>query len=176
MILHQTQIVSAALLRRNWPSHFVALVCVEGGLHLLLCTPELLSVGVILLRMRDQREESFMFLLFLSINICCGLKRYLFQYEESGRRTFFGWGKKLPLEGTVEGPWAVWTDCYYQREWMLFVCLCMYATQQALLWRQPSQIFFWFLLITPSPHNLAGLHYTRSFISPRLRAGPKHYN
>lgn len=101
----------------------------KEGHILLLCTPELLAV---FLCGRGTKGKSVfkLFLLFLSINIhLLWTQRYLLQYEESSRRTFLDRGEKEPFEGTVEGPWTVWTDCYYQREWMSFVCLCMCATQ-----------------------------------------------
>lgn len=144
MILHQTQIVSAALLRRNWPSHFFALVCVEGGPHLLLCTPELLSFGGIPLRMRNQREESFTFLLFfLSINICCGFKDTCFSVKKAVG--------ELSLAGEKMPPWRNCWGTMGSMDWLLLskrvnvvVCLCMCATQKALSWRQPSQILISF--------------------------------
>lgn len=46
------------------------------------------------MRIKNQREESSMVFFFLSINIhLLWIQRYVFQYEESSRRTLFGWGK-----------------------------------------------------------------------------------
>ena len=93
----------------------------------------------------------FLYYFWALIYICCGLEDTCVSMKKAVGELSLA-GVNIPLEGTVEGPWTVWTDCYYQREWMLFVCLCMCATQQALLWRQPCQFLkFRFLLLTPLP-------------------------
>lgn len=64
---------------------------------------------------RDQREifSLFFYFYFLAILICCG---HVFE-------DFLN-GELKPLEGTVEGPWTVWTDCYCQSECVV-CCGCV---------------------------------------------------
>lgn len=127
--------------QREWPTHFVALICIkerDGGGRgpiLLLCTPELLLVGSVPLWLRNQREESTSFWFFWGffwelMHICCGLQKSLCQYEESSSRTDLGWANYTPWRKRWET--KVWTDCYYQRVWM-FVCFVhvRYLTEQS---------------------------------------------
>lgn len=156
----------ATLLRRNWPSHFVALICIAGGGHiLLLCTPELL-VGGVPLWLRNQREECSMFLiffllLFLRINVhLLWTPRSLCRYEESsGSRTYLGWAKYTP-----------WRNCWETMEsmdWLLLsksvnVCVFVHVCYSTSIVKKT--------FLTP----LSCRPYTRSCDLPRLRAGPKH--
>lgn len=136
--LHQTQIVSF----ENWPAHFVALICIERGHILLLCTPELLLFGGILLWLRNQREECSVFnfiLLFFYyyyfwelMYICCGLKDHCVSMKKAVAEL------RLYLDIPLY-PYTPWRNCWETVEsmdWLLQSksandCVCMCASQPA---------------------------------------------